>query len=433
MSARTFSLLLGTLLAAIAPLRAQNDAPALPARDTLVARVNAGVALLNQLYWSPTLCIWFDRTGDDVRGHYDGRVNPPWWSSANAVETLIDFMKVSGSAQYQPMLESLYDVQRDAKNKRPRMIAELKRRQQWSDADEQKFRQREADAEKKARERKPGEPPPAKSEYYVEFRNEYLDDSGWWGIAWLKMYDRTRVPKYLATARVIHAHMAKNWRPDKDGGVMWCEDEDKLRPNAITNSLFIILSARLYERTHEVAYLSWAEQTLAWFRAKALYDGIAVVDQPGHKGDYWTYNQGCYLGALTALYRATAKAEFLDEAVQAADTILTKSGVVLPSGVIVEKLGTNGWDPGLFKGVFARYLGQLRDVLNAVKLHPETAQQIDRVLRVSAASMLANSAGADSQYAIEWHAGAKDLTTRNFNTHLAALALLTATLPDARP
>jgi hypothetical protein len=50
--------------------------------------------------------------------------------------------------------------------------------------------------------------------------------------------------------------------------VVWCEDEDKQRPNAITNSLFLILSARLYERTHSAEYLNWAEQTLQWFHSK---------------------------------------------------------------------------------------------------------------------------------------------------------------------
>ena len=69
-------LLCALFFTAAAPLRAQGDVPALPARDALVARVQAGVAVLNQLYWSPTLCIRFDRAGDDVRGHYGGFTRP---------------------------------------------------------------------------------------------------------------------------------------------------------------------------------------------------------------------------------------------------------------------------------------------------------------------------------------------------------------------
>jgi predicted alpha-1,6-mannanase (GH76 family) len=428
---RSFLLACAWFFLAATSLPAETKIPELPPRADVVARVKGGAEVLNKLYWSPALCIWLDRTGDDVRGHFEGRVNPPWWSCANVVETLLDYMNATGTADFQPMLASLYDVQRDVKNRKPRAVAELKRRGQWSDADEKKWRQREADAAKKARERKPDDPVSPRANYGTEFRNEYLDDSGWWGVAWLKMYDRTHEAKYLATARAIHAHMARNWRPDKDGGILWCEDADKQHPNSITNSLFIILSARLYERTHEAADLKWAEQGLAWFRAKALYDGTAVVDQPGHKGDYWTYNQGCYLGALVALHRATGKVEYLDEAAKAVETILSRSGVVLPSGVIFEKLGTSGWDPGLFKGVFARYLGQLRDALGAAKQQPELVGKIDGVLRTSAASVIAFGKGEDGQYGIAWQEGGGE-AIRNFNTQAAALALFVATLGEGK-
>jgi predicted alpha-1,6-mannanase (GH76 family) len=95
--------------------------------------------------------------------------------------------------------------------------------------------------------------------------------------------------------------------------------------------------------------------------------------------------------------------------------------------VIFEKLGTNGWDPGMFKGVFARYLGQMRDTLIDTKRHPELAAKIDQVLRTSASSMLVFGLGPDGQFSISWEEGGKD-QTRNYNTQASALALLTATL-----
>lgn len=429
---RTILLLCSLLFLASDPLPAQPKPAELPPRAVLVEKANAAVEALNKLYWSPTLSIWLDRPGDDVRGHYEGRINPPWWSCANVVESLTDLMNATGTKQYDAMIETLHDVQRDKQNKKPRIFAELKKRGQWSDADEEKFRKREAEAAERARNRKPGEPLPLKAAYGTDFRNEYLDDSAWWGIAWLRYYDRTKAPKYLATARAIHSHMARNWKPEKDGGIMWCEDADKSHPNAITNSLFIILSARLYERTREEAYLQWATQCLEWYRAKALYDGVAVVDAPGHKGDYWTYNQGTYLGALLAMHQATGKSAFLDEAAQAADTILSRSGIVLPDGVIFEKLGLSGWDPALFKGVFARYLGQLRDALNGAKAQPEVVAKIDRVLQASASSLLATGPEADGQYLIEWQKNPRE-KTRNYNTQAAAIALLTSLLPQPRP
>jgi len=386
--------------------------------DAVIERITTGFALLNKLYWSPTLNIWLDRPGDDLRAHYEGRRNPPWWSSANAVEVMIDFMNATGRTDYDASIRALYEIHRDHRNKVPLLVAELKRRGQWSEKDEERLQRRQ---------KKEAETYRSPDEHYVDFRNEYLDDSGWWGITWLKMYQRTKDVKYLDTARAIHAHMAKNWRPDKGGGVLWCTDADKQKTNAITNSLFLILSARLYSTTKESAYWDWAEKTLAWFREQQLYDGIAIVDAPGHTGDYWTYNQGAYLGALVAMSDATGKPEYLDDAARIAETVLTKSGVVLPGGVIVEKLGTSGWDVGMFKGVFIRYLGQLRDALEAANRNPELANQLDHVIQSSTASMLTHSIGEDGCYTVAWEEGGKDRST-SFNTQASGLAALVAAI-----
>ena len=412
-------LLLALLSCCLIASTARSETPISMMREDAVRRARVGIARLDELYWSPTLNIWLDRPGDDLRAHYEGRRNPPWWPAANAVEMLIDFMAATGTAEYEARIAALYDLQKDNRARGERLVAELKRRNQWSDNDEQ-TRQQRLEKAPVAHE--------AGGEYYSDFQNEYLDDSGWWGITWLKMFDRTRAPKYLATARTIHTHMAKNWNPEKGGGILWCEDVDKQRPNAITNSLFLILSARLYQRTHEEAYLAWAEKTLEWIGSKSLYDGTAVVDAPGHKGDYWSYNQGAFIGGLTALHEATGRQEYLEKAVKVTDSVLKRSGLVLPSGVIIEKLGAGG-DACLFKGVFVRYLAQIRDVLRKQNLHPDTARDIERGIGSSIESFLRHSIGADELFSAEWHEGAKDRRT-NFNTQVSALVALVAMNPD---
>lgn len=414
---RTMKVSFRLLVAFIAALPGRAALPDAPAREVVVARVADGFAKLNARYWSPTLGIWFARPGDDLRAHFEGRLNPTWWPSANAVETLADAAKVTGDQSYREAAETVYALNRDYRDKTGRLVAELQRRKQWSEADEARPKGR--DEQRAASE----------SVYYTEFRNEYLDDSGWWGLAWLKMADLTHDEKYLVTARAIHAHMAKNWREDKGGGVIWCEDPDKQKPNAITNQLFAILSARLSVRTHEPEYLQWAERTLEWTRTTKLYDGTAIVDAPGHRGDYWCTNQGTYIGMLTALFQATKRTAFLDEAAAFTETALARAGLVTADGVLVEKLGTKG-DASLFKGVFARYLGQLRDVLIAEKVHAETAARIDRVLRASVASMLVHGVGTDGFYRAEWHEGAKD-AEEGFNAQISAIAALVAMLPDS--
>ena len=392
-----------------------------PTSKALIERTRLGIARLNEGYWSPTLSIWLDRPGDDLRAFFDGRRNPPWWPSANAVEMLLDFMSATGSAEYEQAIETLYDLRKDHRGLAARVAAELKKRGQWSEADEAKFQHREQKATSRIA---------PDTGYYSDFQNEYLDDSGWWAVTWLKMYDRTHAAKYLTTARTIHAHMAKNWRPEKGGGIVWCEDEDKQRPNAITNTLFMILSARLYERTKEPAFLDWAGKTLAWFRETALYDGVAVVDAPGHTGDYWSYNQGAFIGGQTALFLATGREEYLEEAVKITKTVLHDSGLILPNGVIVEKLGTSG-DACLFKGIFVRYLAQLRSVLQTRKSHLEIVAEIDRCIHSSAKAIIENGPGADGLYPAEWHQGAADTTT-NFNTQVSALTALVAEADSTR-
>jgi predicted alpha-1,6-mannanase (GH76 family) len=328
---------------------------------------------------------------------------------------LIDEMNAGGTKTYDEELATLHTLWRDAPARSARLVAELQRRGEWSEADAQALARR----------------PPAKGEahgYYTDFQNEYLDDSGWWAIAWLKMYARTHEPKYLAMARTIQAHMARNWNAEQ-GGIAWCEEPDKQRLNAITNTLFIMLSARLQSATGEPAYGRWALKDLAWFDANRLYDGTAVVDTLGHQGDYWSYNQGTYLGALIALAEATGDSQYLERAQAAAETILHRSGLVLPSGVLVEKIGTGG-DAALFKGVLARYLAQLRDTLVAHRIHPEMASEIQQDLEASATSLLAQPVADDGLFPAEWQKSDQH-GHGNFDTEVAGLMLLTTLLPKA--
>lgn len=383
--------------------------------DAVKRRIADGIELLNKIYRSPALGIWLDRPGDDMRAYYEGRMNPPWWSCANAVELLTDFMDAGGPEKYEAELEELYDRFVDNRDQAPAAVEELKRRGQWTEEDEARARRRGLRRRRATR------------EGYRDFNNEYLDDSGWWGIAWLKLHVRTGKVKYLTTAKAVQSHMAAHRREDLGGGVVWNLEHERPVANAITNSLFLILSARLYKVTGEPDYLKAAEGARRWFQEQKLFDGSGVVDAPRHRGDYWTYNQGAHIGGLAALHEATDKAEYLDEAVTVAEAVLDRAGL-FRDGVLFEKLGVNGWDPGLFKGICARYLGQLRDLLTKRKIRPDLAKKLDDRLRASAAAMIQNSVGPDGQYGIHWEGG-KDGQIWNFNTHLSGLIALTALLP----
>ncbi|RYD34797.1 MAG: hypothetical protein EOP86_10115 [Verrucomicrobiaceae bacterium] len=389
-------------------------ASAIPEPD-MRPRLESGIALLDKLYWCPDLNIWLDHSGDQLRAFYEGSRNPPWWSCANAVEMLIDFMNATGGTSHDAALAALHATHHTNADHMPAVVAGLKKRGQWSERDETRLR-----AKPRARR--------STREGYSEFCNEYLDDSGWWGIAWLKMHLRTKAPQYLVTAKAIHRHMAGHRLPEPDGGVMWNLEHKPPVANAVSNLLFLNLSVQLYQATGEKPYLEAARQSEAWVRKHKLYDGIGIVDAPGHTGDHWTYNQGLWAGGLAALSEAAGDAAPLQECAAFLNGLLDRGDALTADGVIREKLSTKGWDTALFKGVFASRLGQVLQFLDRRKSQPELADRLRKALHTSAVSMLKNSIGPDGQFAMQWEAGAKD-QEYNYNTHLSGLMLLTAGLP----
>lgn len=372
-----------------------------------------GMKVLDDVFWSPEIANWLDRPGRDLRGHFEGRINPPWWSCANAVEAMVEYMDLSGTSIFDERLRDIHAGNVLRGSRLPKVAEALRKHGKWTESDEARLQ----------RKMKALDP---RKVHGTEFRNEYLDDSGWWGIAWLRFYGRTGDPAHLKTAEAIQRHMAANWRAE--GGVSWAEEEGKQEPNAITNSLFIILSARLHATTRQAEALEWATKALAWEKQAKLYDGTAIVDRPGHKGDYWTYNQGAYLGALEALHAATGKAAYLEEAADVATTILHKSGIIRKDGVLFEKLGGKGWDVSLFKGICARYFGILARSLKKHHVRADVAQELDRVLEATATAIL-KAPMKDRLYPLEWHQPAR-AEVYNFNTHLSALIAFCAVTPS---
>lgn len=243
-----------------------------------------------------------------------------WWTSANALTAIIDNLRDTGDRRYEYAISRTHDLNIDARQ--------------------------------------------------GDFTNDYLDDTGWWGLAWVAAYDVTGERRYLDTARADAEHMFDNWTDQCGGGVMWNRKKDY--KNAITNELFLQLNAALHNRVpDDTTYLNRALGEWDWFRDSGMINPSHMVndgldDDCGNNGQTtWTYNQGVILGGLTELYRATGDEGLLDTARSLADASTT-SADLHADGILREPGETDrctGDDPS-FKGAYVRGLGALDEQLS---------------------------------------------------------------------
>ena len=237
------------------------------------------------------------------------------------------------------------------------------------------------------------------------FLNNYYDDEGWWAVTWIKAYDFTGNTDYLNAAKVIFADMTKAWDPSTcNGGIWW--SKDRTYKNAIANELFLIVAARLHNRTPGDgglgSYLDWAQREWQWFSASGMInpthlinDGLTASCQ-NNGGTTWSYNQGVVLGGLADLYQATGDASYLAAAETIANAAITSPALVNSNGILTESCEASGCgnDGTQFKGIFAKNLYYLF-----------TADQnpaYRNFLFTNANSIWANDRNASNQFGLHW-------------------------------
>ncbi len=290
-----------------------------------------------------------------------------WWNSANVLTVLIDFERVTGSKQAEPVAANTY-----------------------------------------------------KQNLKSGFLNDYYDDEGWWALAWIDAYDLTGNVEYLHTAEDIFNNMTTGWDGTCGGGIWW--SKKRTYKNAIANELFLSVAAHLSNRaenaTKSKPYLDWARREWKWFkntgmieRDHLISDGLDANCKDNHKTK-WSYNQGVILGGLSELSRKNGDKKLAKIAQRTADAAM--KGLADPNGILHDpcepKCGADGTQ---FKGIFMRNLS----LLNEYSPQPQNAEFILK----NAQSILANDQSADHTFGVVWSGGSEDADPSTQSSALDAL------------
>ncbi|MCL2729432.1 MAG: glycoside hydrolase family 76 protein [Actinomycetia bacterium] len=254
-----------------------------------------------------------------------------WWNSAVALATVIDYMRQTGDTRYAWIVDRTYRV------------------------DKVSF------------------PAGARSSDPIDgdFISRSTDDSEWWALAWLDAYDLTHDARYLDEAVTIANYVQGLWDTSTCGGGVWW-DRERTYKNAVTNGLWVRITAELHNRiSGDTLWLGRATTAWNWFTGSGMIDSAGLVNDgltnacTNNGQTVWSYNQGLAIGAGVEIWRATGDASALATARRLADAAVASPSLV-SGGVLTEPCdtATSGCDDNgkQFKGVFMRYLQDLNTV-----------------------------------------------------------------------
>lgn len=352
-------------------LATTNGAQAVPSNH-IVSRNKASAAIQSMMdFYDPATGRW--------------QPEAPWWTTGNALQALLDYMAKTGSRQYMPQVNNTVVIQ--------------------------------------------SAPLPWWPSGGGDFRADSTDDTGWWGLAMVRLYELTWDPKYLTIAKEDEAYMYSYWNNDTcDGGIVW-DIPTRSYKNAISNELYLKLAASLHNIIpHDTLYLSRALQQWQWFKASGMINRANLVNDglseqgatcTNNGGTTYTYNQGVILGGLTQLYKATGDRSLIKTARSIADAVID-SPLLSPDGILTEPCeATDSCDANgpAFKGIFVRNLDELDNILPG---HPYR-HYLHRQVR----SMYYSDRNSSGFYGLRW-AGPFDESEITRQT--SAVSLLVAVL-----
>lgn len=247
-----------------------------------------------------------------------------------------------------------------------------------------------------------------------DFEDYFVDDTGWWGLAWLKGYELTGNSNYLKVAEADATYMYdKGWNTDANvcggaGGEYWYIPAGSADAGgAVQNELFLDLNASLYNVTKDSQYLTWADEDWTWFKNSGLIGSNYLVannltGSPSTScsgtGPNWLYNQGTILGGLAQLAVATRDTALLAEAENIARAVIG-SPTLDPGGVLLEPctdLSLCPGNPDSYKGIFVQNLQELASIVGT--------SQFNSFLQNQATAVATTDINSSSQFGMFWDA-----------------------------
>lgn len=198
--------------------------------------------------------------------------------------------------------------------------------------------------------------------------NDYYDDECWMTLALIRAYDLTTNVTYLNRAQTLFADVQGGWDTSccgtVKGGVWW--NKAHTQKATAANAGAALAGAKLYQRTTNAAYLSFAQQVYSfWWNNMVNPSTFQVCDHldPDGAKVWWkfTYNEGLMIGAGVELYEATGNVTYLNNAHSIANFMVNNEYVTTAYGKALHD-GDNagcGGDCHQFKGPAYRYLMRL--------------------------------------------------------------------------
>lgn len=255
-----------------------------------------------------------------------------------------------------------------------------------------------------------------------KFENGSNDDTAWWGLVWLQAYDMTHIAAYLSMARTDADYIHQDWDGTCGGGVWWQRNPRSYK-NAITNELFLELTAWLHNRIPgDRKYLAWAKAEWSWFARSGMINKSSLVndgldDSCANNADVtWTYNQGVILAGLAQLYRATADSSLLRTAERIATAAISQ---LTAGGVLAEPCQGTACAARLdantrsFKGIFVRDLKVLAVTARTTRFNAFFTRQ--------ARSIEAHDTSKEHEFGMSWRGPAAHVSSAAQASALDAL------------